>query len=542
MQLDFLSLLVFLPLIGGGVVMLLPRENKPLARAVALGFSLAVAALTIFLFLTFQGGGCPVGDAPPGLVMGAGTVQPFSFVCQHSTPFFPLLGSNWHVGVDGLSVAMVLLTGILTPLAILISFEVTDRVHEHMALFLVLEMAMIGVFVAQDLLIFFLFYEFTLVPMFLLINLWGGQNRKYASFKFFLFTMGGSLGMLLAMQLIGNISGTFDIPTLLANFPAGLNAAGRAITLPFGLSLDTVKAVSFIAFFIAFAIKVPIWPFHTWLPDAHTEAPTAGSMLLAGVLLKLGAYGFLRLVVPLFPGPAQSFAPILAALAMLSIVIGAFSAFGQNDFKRLVAYSSVNHMGFVALGVAAFAAVYNNILTKTPLNDPAITLRSVQMATNGAIMQMFTHGLSSAGMFLLVGALYHKAHTRDLDRFGGLWKVAPAYGACLVFTSMASLGLPGLSGFVGEFQVTFGAWWIFPAYVALSMIGLLFTGAYILKGIMKVLQGVPKEEWLHHHLEIEFRELLALAPLVVLIVVTGIYPNWIVPVINGTVTRLFGGS
>jgi NADH-quinone oxidoreductase subunit M len=378
--------------------------------------------------------------------------------------------------------------------------------------------------------------------MFFLINVWGGENRRYASFKFFLYTMAGSLGLLLAIQLIGLISGTMDIPTLLANFPKGLNAAGDPLALPFAGDLGTVKSIAFLAFFVAFAIKIPVWPFHTWLPDAHTEAPTAGSMLLAGVLLKLGAYGFLRLVIPLFPAEAAAFAPWIGILAVAGIVLGAFAAWGQNDFKRLVAYSSVNHMGFVVLGIAVFAAVYNTLVTGGEASE--VIKRSVAMATNGAVLQMFNHGLSSAGMFLLVGALYHKAHTRDLTQFGGLWNVAPVYGGLLVFVSMASLGLPGLNGFVSEYQVIAGSWSVYPLFVALSMVGLLLTGAYILKGIRAVLQGPTSPRWQGHHLEIEPREVIALAPLAVLILITGIWPAWIMPIINDTVThllRLAGG-
>ncbi|RMF53098.1 MAG: NADH-quinone oxidoreductase subunit M, partial [Chloroflexota bacterium] len=252
------------------------------------------------------------------------------------------------------------------------------------------------------------------------------------------------------------------------------------------------------------------------------------------------AYGFLRLVVPLFPAEAQAFAPFLAALAVGGIIFGALAAWGMNDFKRLVAYSSVNHMGFVVLGIAAFAAVYNGLLTGASFENSAIVQRSVTMATNGAVLQMFTHGLSSAGMFLLVGALYHKAHTRDLREFGGLFALAPFYGGLLIFTSMASLGLPGLAGFVSEFQVIAGSWWIFPFWVAIAMIGLFLTGAYILKGIRAVLYGPTNTHWRGHALEIEFREVLAIAPLVVLILITGLYPNWIVEIINQTVTRLLG--
>lgn len=535
-----LSTLTFLPMLGAGVVMLLKivlPEQKSLGRNVALLFSLIVLIQSIALFGYYAAGTCPIGNVPANANANA-SASPFVFACEHQSEFFPLVGSTWHVGIDGLSAAMILLTGILTPLAMLISYEIEENVHEHMALFLFFEMGLLGLFVSLDLFTFFLFWELSLVPMYFLINIWGGENRRYASFKFFLYAMGGSLGLLLAIQLISSVAGTMDIPTLVAMWPKNLNATGGALTLPFGASLETVKNIAFLAFFVAFAIKVPIWPFHTWLPDAHTEAPTAGSMLLAGVMLKLGAYGFLRLVIPLFPAQSQAFAPVIAILAMAGIILGALAAWGQTDFKRLVAYSSVNHMGFVVLGITAFAAIYNTILTGGATS--AEQMRSVTLATNGAVLQMFNHGLSSAGMFLLVGALYHKAHTRDLTKFGGLWTLIPVYGTLLIFTSMASLGLPGLGGFVSEFQVVAGSWWFFPTITAVSMLGLLMTGAYILKGIRAVLHGPVNEHWRDHHLEISPREVLALAPLVILILVTGVWPNWIMPVINQTVTRLFG--
>jgi NADH-quinone oxidoreductase subunit M len=404
-----------------------------------------------------------------------------------------------------------------------------------MALFLLLEMGMIGVFVSLDLLIFFIFWEFGLVPMYFLINIWGSANRQYASFKFFIYTMAGSLGLLLSIQLIGLSLGTFDIPQITSAWPAFQGEGGILL----GVAVPVIKNVAFWLFAIAFAIKVPVWPFHTWLPDAHTEAPTAGSMILAGVLLKLGAYGFLRLVLPLFPEQAHTFAPVLGVLAVLAIVFGAFASFGQTDFKRLVAYSSVNHMGFVVLAVAVAGWVVGGAS-----NDEANVMNAI-IATNGAVLQMFNHGLSAAAMFLLVGVIYDRTHTRDLTQFGGLWAVAPIYGGILMFSSMASLGLPGLNGFVSEFMVVRGAWPVFTLLTAISMLGLLFTGAYILKGIRYVLHGPlnPEAVELAHgrSLEINLREIIAVAPLLVLMLLIGVYPGWIVSVINDTVMRLVGG-
>jgi NADH-quinone oxidoreductase subunit M len=446
--------------------------------------------------------------------------------------------------VDGLSLSMVLLTTLLTPLALLASFSITEKVKAYMMLFLFLETGMLGVFMALDLLIFFVFWEVGLVPMYFLINqwgsptgereLWGGMKvsaRNYASLKFMVYTMAGSLGLLLAIQMLGVLFQTYDLATLTVQW-----SSLKEGTL-LGMDVSTVKAIAFWAFTIAFALKVPVWPFHTWLPDAHTEAPTAGSMILAGVLLKLGAYGFLRLVLPFYPAEAQHYAGWLAFLATMAIVFGAFASFGQTDFKRLVAYSSVNHMGFVLLGIAAAAAASGTL--------------DANIALNGAVLQMFNHGLSSAGMFFLVGVIYERTHTRNLDDFGGLFPLVPIYGGILIFTSMASLGLPGLNGFVSEFLVVRGAYgagvntpsaWYITVYTAIGMLGLLFTGAYILKGIRKVLHGPLNEHWAHgeHRLtEINTREILVMAPLMVLILVLGIWPMWLLDVINKAMVMLF---
>jgi NADH-quinone oxidoreductase subunit M len=362
--------------------------------------------------------------------------------------------------------------------------------------------------------------------MYFLINQWGSENRNYASLKFMIYTVAGSLGLLLAIQLIGLTAGTFDLVVITEKWSL-LREPLTVFGLPIQVDIDVVKTFAFWAFVIAFAIKVPVWPFHTWLPDAHTEAPTAGSMILAGVLLKLGAYGFLRLVLPLYPVEAKTYAGVLALLAVLAIILGAFASWGQNDFKRMVAYSSVNHMGFVVLGIAAAAYARGTLAAEDAV-----------IAVDGAVLQMFNHGLSAAGMFLLVGVIYERTHTRDMNAYGGLFPLAPVYGGILIFTAMASLGLPGLNGFVSEFMVVRGVWPIFTLYTALAMVGLLITGAYILKGIRQVLHGPLNETWLGHNLEINRREALAIAPLMVLMLLIGVWPKWILDVINQAVLRL----
>ncbi len=516
-----LMVLVFAPALGALLVLGLASLNpsKAIVRWASLAVAVGVGALSVLVFNAYASEGAE-----------------FAMFAE----WFPTIGASWHLGIDGISAAMVLLTGILVPLSILISWEIEDRAGAHLALILLFETGLMGVFVARDLMIFFLFYEISLVPIYFLIKEWGSANRQYAATKFFIYSIGGTLGMLLAVQLIGMTAGTFDIAQLTQDWPNFSPEGGVFL----GASIETVKALAFLGFFVAFAIKVPVWPFHTWLPDAHSEAPTAGSMLLAGVMLKLGAYGFIRLVIPLFPdvwGAEIGFlnlpvtwAGLFAFLSMLGIVLGAFAAFGQNDIKRLVAYSSVNHMGFVALGLAVMAAIYAEVF-RTGSSEQ---MQDAIIATNGAVFQMFNHGLSSAGMFLLAGAIYHKTHTRDMRQYGGFWVKAPIYGAIFIFTSMASLGLPGLNGFVSEFLVVRGAFPVFTVLTVISMLGLLFTGSYILKGIRAVLHGPFNLQWRDYSLEIEVREVIAIAPLMVLMLVTGVLPNWILTVINESVTRI----
>lgn len=525
---DALTILIFAPALAALVVAALP-QNKWLARIASLTAAVLIGALAIAVFYTYQ------VNAP---------ADNNGFIDTVNNPnWFPILHASWKIGIDGISAAMVLLTGLLTPLAILISWEVEDRPNMHLALLLFFETGLMGVFLGRDLMVFFLFYELSLVPMYFIINQWGGPNRKYASTKFMIYSIGGTLGMLLAMQLIGASVNTFDIAKIAATWPQF--AADKEAFL--GISTSTVKALAFLGFFVAFGIKIPIWPFHTWLPDAHGEAPTAGSMLLAGVMLKLGAYGFIRLVVPFFPDVWVSTVPLFgvsvatafAFLSMLGIVLGAFAAYGQNDIKRLVAYSSVNHMGFVGLGIAVMASAYGAVWTASQAGAVApVDVQSAIIATNGTVIQMFNHGLSSAAMFLLAGGIYHKTHTRDIREYGGFWVKAPIFGAIFIFASMSSLGLPGLNGFIGEFMIVRGAFPTFTLITLISMIGLLFTGNYILKGIRAVLQGPFNMHWKDYALEIERRELIAIAPLLVLILVTGLAPNWILTVINSSVTLM----
>jgi NADH-quinone oxidoreductase subunit M len=461
-----LSLILWTPALAAALLFLLPGRERVL-KAFAVCASLVPLGLSILLWASYNGAAA-------------------GFQFEERMTWYAAIGSDYHLAADGLSIPLVLLTTLITPLALLIAVNIRDKVRIFLALFLLLETGMLGVFLSMDLLLFFVFWEIGLVPMFFIIQQWGGEKRDYAALKFLLYTMGASLGFLLAIQVIRLAAGSFDLPALYKAWPA--LSDGTLFSLP----LSTVKALTFWGMTIAFAVKVPLWPFHTWLPDAHTEAPTAGSMILAGVLLKLGGYGFIRLVLPLFPAETKQFAPALAVLAVAAIVFGALASWAQNDFKRLVAYSSVNHMGFVILGVAAAALA-------------GAETAAGSFALRGAVLQMFTHGLSAAGMFLLVGAL-------------------------------ASLGLPGLGGFISELMVILGSWQVFPLLTGIAMIGLFFTGAYILKAIGKVLHGALPDCWKDAPLEIGVRERLAAAPLMVLLLAIGVWPAWILGMI-GTAIR-----
>jgi NADH-quinone oxidoreductase subunit M len=502
MNFPILTLITFIPLLGAILLLFIPRENEKAIRWTAVVVSLIPLALSILLWAGYS----------PKIVGGMAWEELYEWI--------PALGVRYHMGVDGISIPMIFLTALLTPLALIYSFIIKDRVKEYFIFFLMLEVGMMGVFVALDFFLFYLFWEVSLVPMYFLIGIWGGPRREYAAIKFFLYTLVGSVAMLLAILAIYFATGakTFDIIQL-------------AQMRPFGGDW-LMQSIAFWAFFVGFAIKVPVWPFHTWLPDAHVEAPTAGSVILAGVLLKLGCYGMFRILLPIFPAAAQAYAPVIAVLAVISIVYGALVAMAQQDFKKMIAYSSVNHMGYVMLGFAAGAG-----LTGANAVDKAF-------AVNGAILQMFNHGIITGALFFLVGVIYERSHNRDLSKFGGLWPKMPAYGAILTFSMLASLGLPGLAGFVSEFMVFRGSFPAFTWLTVFSGLGIIVSAAFLLWTIQRILLGAPteyaKEHYLGHLTDIDLREVVAVVPLMIFMVIIGVYPSVILNLINSTVTLLLG--
>jgi len=479
-----LSLITFLPLLGAAIIASVQGDERTVAqnaRWAALWTSAIVFALSLILWFRFD-------------TDSAG----FQFV--ERAEWLEGLGIGYHMGVDGMSVLFVLLSTLLTPLCIVASWQsVETRVREYMIAFLVLETMMVGMFCALDFVIFYVFFEGVLIPMFLIIGVWGGARRTYAAFKFFLYTLLGSVLMLLALIWIYLDAGTTDIPTLLTHRIA-----------------PAAQTWLFLAFFASFAVKVPMWPLHTWLPDAHVEAPTAGSVILAGVLLKMGGYGFLRFSIPMLPDATVALAPLVFALSVIAVVYTSLVALAQTDIKKLIAYSSVAHMGLVTLGL--------------------FTLN--QQGIEGAIFQMLSHGVVSGALFLCVGVIYDRMHTREIAAYGGLSGVMPRYAILFMLFTMASVGLPGTSGFVGEFLAIVGAWQVSKLLALLAASGMVLGAGYMLFLYRRVLFGGLTKDTLKGLADLSPREVAVLAPLAVLTLWMGIYPSSFTAFFDQSVARM----
>ena len=477
-----LSVVTFLPILGALFIFAIRGDDEIAlrnTRFVAMWTTIITFILSLLIWINFD----------------AGTAE-FQFV--EKTEW---LGGaiNYHMGVDGISMLFVILTTFLMPACILASWRIENRVKEYMIAFLVLETLMIGVFCALDLVLFYLFFEGGLIPMFLIIGVWGGKRRVYASFKFFLYTLLGSVLMLLAIMAMYWDAGTTDIPTLLAHrFPVGW------------------QNWLFLAFLASFAVKMPMWPVHTWLPDAHVEAPTAGSVVLAAILLKMGGYGFLRFSLPMFPLATDTFTPLIFAMSIIAIIYTSLVALAQEDMKKLIAYSSVAHMGFVTMGIFA------------------LNVQGIQ----GGIFQMLSHGIVSAALFLCVGVVYDRMHTREIAAYGGLVNRMPMYAFTFLVFTMANVGLPGTSGFVGEFLTLVGAFNVNTWVAFLATTGVILSAAYALYLYRRVIYGVLEKDSLKAIKDMSPREIAVLAPLVVLTILFGFYPAPLLDVMAASVDNL----
>ncbi|MCZ4282010.1 NADH-quinone oxidoreductase subunit M [Kiloniella laminariae] len=486
MQDHLLSIVTFAPLFGALAIILLVRSENEEAvaknsRWVALWVSGVTFLVSLFLWTGFEQG-----------------TADFQFVEQ--VEWMPSLGLTYHMGVDGISVLFVLLSTLLTPICIISSWgAVKKRVKEYMIAFLILETMMIGMFCALDIVVFYVFFEGVLIPMFLIIGIWGGERRVYAAFKLFLYTLAGSVLMLVAILAMYFESGTANIVELLAySFPVEM------------------QKWLWVAFFASFAVKVPMWPVHTWLPDAHVEAPTAGSVILAGVLLKMGAYGFLRFSMPMMPDASLYFSPLVYALSIVAVIYTSLVALAQEDMKKLIAYSSVAHMGYVTIGI--FAAN--------------------QQGVEGAIYQMLSHGVVSAALFLCVGVVYDRLHTREINRYGGVVEKMPNYALVFMVFMLASVGLPGTGGFVGEFLVLVGAFKANTWVAALAATGMVLGAAYMLWLYRKVVFGKLEKDDLKSLLDLDLREKAIFLPLLLITLWMGIYPPSFLNIMSASVSNL----
>ncbi len=479
---------IFLPLLGALLLQFIPRSKANLIRTFALLVTLIDLGLGISVLTGYKLG-----------LAGMQFVEKASWI--------PRAGISYHVGLDGISLPLFELTLLLTVVAVLASWSIKNRVREHYSLMLLLAVGMLGTFAALDFVLFYIFWELVLIPMYFIIGIWGGENRNYAAVKFFLYTLAGSVLMLVGILTLYFTSGlgTFDMVKLMQ---AGYHSQ--------------LATFIFITFFLGFAVKVPMWPFHTWLPDAHVQAPTAGSVLLAGVLLKMGTYAFIRIVVQILPTEFTRFAPVIAAFAIISIVYGAYTALAQQDLKKMVAYSSVSHMGYVMLGIAALTPV----------------------ALNGAVLQMVNHGLITGMLFLMVGYIYERTHTRDIAKLGGLSIKIPILGGMFVFAALASLGLPGLSGFVGELLILLGSYGAFKIFTIFAVLTLALTSFYLIRANQNAMFGMP-QSWMGDFKDASGRELISALPLIILIAAIGVYPkpflHYIDPAVN-TVLQIIRGS
>ncbi len=479
-----LSLVIFLPTVGALFVFIVRGDDRIVARnarMTALWTSLITFALSLGIWIDFDN-----------------STASFQFV--ERAEWIPILGASYHLGVDGISMLFVILSTFLTPLCVLASWEaIQTRVKEYMIAFLLLETFMVGMFCALDFVLFYIFFEGVLIPMFLIIGVWGGSNRVYAAFKFFLYTLTGSVLMLVAIMVIYFDAESTDIVRLIEiGFDPGL------------------QLWLWLAFFASFAVKVPMWPVHTWLPDAHVEAPTAGSVILAGVLLKMGAYGFLRFSLPMLPVASDFFAPFVFTLSIIAIVYTSLVALAQEDMKKLIAYSSVAHMGFVTIGI--------------------FTART--QGVEGAIVQMLSHGVISAALFLCVGVVYDRLHSREIARYGGLVHRMPLYAAVFMVFTLGSVGLPGTSGFVGEFLVLVGAFQVNTWLALLATTGIVLGAAYMLYLYRRVIFGALTKEDLKTMMDLNRREIAVFAPLVAATLWMGIWPEPVLDVIHASVANL----